>query len=359
MSFDTARVFLDRYCDIENGCSISFFGGEPTLNMDLIIKVVNYCKAKSDKNKFSITTNGTTLSKKLCSLVSTEVVDDDILLCEWLDRKNFSMIISIDGDAESHDKYRITTSGKGSHSMVMDSISVIKQKCETLQKNTTLRGTFTSDITKSNSSLKTRLKFLNDIMRDGFGGNVSLEPVFLSEGSCIDEGSDISFEGEYAGSLEAEYKKATDWVIDELRSGKMVYWHQINMMIKRIVNQIESISECGAGCGYLSCSNDGDISACHRTHNSKIGNLKYGIDEHLRSKWVDNRWYSRNKCSDCQIRNICGGGCRESSLGASGDIREPTKSECEIKKIWIKCALYIIDSLGEEIINKVFKNGKN
>jgi uncharacterized protein len=124
MSFETARKALDFfmrgfqktcYGNPLKKCAISFYGGEPLLNFNLIKDVVQYLKENHGYYEFdyNITTNALLLS-------------DDIL--SYLTANNFSIIISLDGDKENHDRNRVTVNGSGSFDEVFDSVSRLRKK---------------------------------------------------------------------------------------------------------------------------------------------------------------------------------------------------------------------------------------
>ncbi|MEA3295822.1 MAG: radical SAM protein [Patescibacteria group bacterium] len=74
--------------------SLSFYGGEPLLNFEIIKKIVKYSKKLFNKWKlrFSITTNGT-------------LIDEEII--NFLILNNFQVLISLDGPKDVHDAKRI------------------------------------------------------------------------------------------------------------------------------------------------------------------------------------------------------------------------------------------------------------
>lgn len=71
---------------------VSFYGGEPLINFELIRKCVEYIKSKYDGHvQYSITTNG--------SLLTDQTID-------FLVAEGFSVVLSIDGYKENHDRNR-------------------------------------------------------------------------------------------------------------------------------------------------------------------------------------------------------------------------------------------------------------
>ena len=87
---------------------IGFYGGEPLLNFPLIKRCTEYAldKAKS-KIFFSITTNG--------YLLKGDIAD-------FLAEHNFSVAVSLDGPASTHDRHRKTKDGLPTHAVVLDNL---------------------------------------------------------------------------------------------------------------------------------------------------------------------------------------------------------------------------------------------
>jgi sulfatase maturation enzyme AslB (radical SAM superfamily) len=97
MSFDTAKQAVAHFLSHKpKEAGIGFYGGEPLLEFDLIKKIVLYAESFAQVNdmdiRFSMTTNGTLLT------------DERI---HFLVQHNFSVMVSLDGDKESHDRYRV------------------------------------------------------------------------------------------------------------------------------------------------------------------------------------------------------------------------------------------------------------
>ncbi len=93
---------------------ISFYGGEPLLNMPFIEEIVNYVKSISLRYKsfcFSMTTNGILLEKYI----------------EFLVANDFRVLISLDGNKENND-YRHYSDGSSSFEKVYNNVLEIKQK---------------------------------------------------------------------------------------------------------------------------------------------------------------------------------------------------------------------------------------
>jgi uncharacterized protein len=114
MSWETAKAGVDWFVkasrDNENK-AVTFYGGEPLLRFDLIKKVIDYAKQQGMEFFHSFTTNGTLLGNR-------EIID-------FLAMNKVSMLVSLDGPAEVHDKYRVFAHGKPTHAVIMENLERI------------------------------------------------------------------------------------------------------------------------------------------------------------------------------------------------------------------------------------------
>ena len=95
---------------------VSFYGGEPLLQFDLIKYSIEYLESKNlrgHKYGYSLTTNGT--------LLNSEVVD-------YFVEKDILCAVSLDGAAYIHDKYRVYGDGNPSHADVIKNLKSIAKK---------------------------------------------------------------------------------------------------------------------------------------------------------------------------------------------------------------------------------------
>jgi uncharacterized protein len=118
MSIDTAYQairFLKERSPGEDSAAVGFYGGEPLLRFPFIKKCVRFAREvmQGKKINFNITTNAT--------LIDEEIAD-------FLIKENFSVLVSIDGPREIHDKYRKDTKGRGSFKTVLSSLELLVEK---------------------------------------------------------------------------------------------------------------------------------------------------------------------------------------------------------------------------------------
>ena len=94
--------------------SISFYGGEPLLNMDFIKQTITYTEKLPDTGRvfnYSMTTNAMLLDKYM----------------DYLVEKDFTILISLDGD-EQGQSYRTDHAGNNSFQRVYRNIMLLKEK---------------------------------------------------------------------------------------------------------------------------------------------------------------------------------------------------------------------------------------
>jgi uncharacterized protein len=279
-----------------------------------------------------VTTNGTLLN------------DERV---RWLNDMWFSLIVSCDGTPVINDAMRPMADGSGSFDKMFYGLSLIK-KFPRLASRTTLRGTFTA----ASLHVLERVQFLNELMREGYAGGVSVEPACVSEG-CAEAVGEMKFEPRHMKAVRAEYRRIAVWERDEIKAGRKVEFMHFNKIGRRIIERKQICSECGAGWGYVAVNPDGEIHACHR-EGIIIGHLEGGIDEVKRAGWYDNRFYNNDKCVRCWARNICGGGCRKDAIEYLGDMNKRGGVECYFRKMWAHYALWLIQELGEEALRKAW-----
>ncbi len=124
MSMTTAcravDFFLDR-CDPKHKPIISFYGGEPLLEIDLIVGVVEHIRShpKGQEAAIAIDTNGVLLGHKATSLIC---------------RENIHLQVSLDGPPEIHDRQRRGSDNKPTHADIISGLKSLLMADPTLAK---------------------------------------------------------------------------------------------------------------------------------------------------------------------------------------------------------------------------------
>jgi uncharacterized protein len=127
MTFDVAKEAIDYYFDLhaerqqagfKKQPIISFYGGEPLLEFNLIKRIVGYCATKELKPIYYITTNGT--------LINHDIID-------FLLNEDVVLTVSLDGDKYQHDRNRVFKGGQGTFDQIMRNLT--KLQMEKRQRN--------------------------------------------------------------------------------------------------------------------------------------------------------------------------------------------------------------------------------
>lgn len=126
MSYNVIAKSIDFFLAHSNPMkerSIIFYGGEPTLCFEQIKWAVAYVHERNaEKNiRFSISTNGLALDKKVL---------------EWLSQYD-DVFVAITLNGKEHDSYRLTASGQGSLSAIMNNLENIKKNNPDIWRNRT------------------------------------------------------------------------------------------------------------------------------------------------------------------------------------------------------------------------------
>ena len=342
MTMDTARRAIDM---IPPGhpLSVGFFGGEPFLNWALIQEVTAYVTDLAAKRG---------VGKSLHATTNAILLDDERI--GFLDENGFSLIVSLDGPEEIHNRLRpARDKGLNSQQATLANLRRFKDT-KNLKRRTTLRSTYTG----LGANLVGRLEYLNALIHEGCAAHASVEPCSLNESACLrlPDGHPLAITPAHFDALKEEYHAAAEWYVAEIRAGRHPAFHHFMKPLERLLYTIHAPSECGAGCGYMAIDSAGNLYGCHRESKSLIGHLDSGVDEEFRAKWRDNRIYARPDCIACPIKHVCGGGCRLDSLERHGDIHKPDSVGCFFKRRMFEEALWIMCELGPEKLRTVIRN---
>jgi uncharacterized protein len=340
MSKDVAEhaiQFLIKNSSNVEDLNVSFFGGEPLLNKEVLFETVEYALSEGKRHhknfNFHITTNGTLLTR--------EALD-------FLDNNNFSMILSFDGPEAIHDKSRPYLNGEGSFKDIYDNLrAVLLRK---ISDKLTVRSTFT---------LKTRN--IEEIMTylSGLGiTDMSIEPAYLGK-----KYDDLEIKPVDVPKIFLQYQKAADKYLEELSAGKYYSFFHLKKMMDKTHRVDLKLTQCGASAGYVAIGADGKIYPCHRFVGKTdyvIGDVYEGITrEDIRDKFVSAHVRNKKKCMGCWARYICGGGCHALADLYNDNIFNPYDVECELFKYRVELGAYIYSRLQEKcpgIFDNIFNN---
>ncbi|MDD5901681.1 MAG: radical SAM protein [Lachnospiraceae bacterium] len=264
---EDAMAFFNGICT-ENA-TITFFGGEPLMRMDLIRRAITLNKeVYGGKFGFTITTNGLLLTPANYKFLLENRVD---------------VLLSLDGNKESQDVNRPQVNGKGSWDVIMHNIEESDIKLP-------LR------VTISKETLSRMADNVISLYESGFK-SIAFYPA---SGTLWEENDFAEFD--------RQIKRLCDYIQKCYQNGIEFNNHWIDKSIKwHITNGAQS--SCNPGVYQFSVTPSGDLYPCNHTNFEdrlfNIGNIKTGIVEE-RVAWIQNELSKKDEeCSGCVFENRC------------------------------------------------------
>jgi uncharacterized protein len=322
LTFDIAKQRIDELL-LETGSlgTISFIGGEPTLNMALIYEVVQYVKEAAPTCGFAIVTNGTTLLDTF----------EYGLILDWLVQERFTLQVSLDGPLTIHNATRPSLEGFDAFARIMRGLQYYVSEYPEQLHRLKFRGTFEA----GTGDLLERIVFAHELLANGVGTKFQLEVSgYSSNNADIDHQTIINYQNQLMG--------VARWYIDHpQRDTVPITLTLVASILKRLINKQALAFHCRAGDqnAYRVLDVDGAWLACHR----KVG-CGLRTDEDV-TYWTNSVYHLRPDCKACGIRPFCGGGCR-AIAAAEGDREHSTDFYCQLKLVQVKVALYLLTTLG-------------
>ncbi|BBO18078.1 sulfatase maturation enzyme AslB [Candidatus Brocadia pituitae] len=216
---------------------INFFGGEPTLNRDIIEVVCEYVRYLHTQGilayvpSFGITTNG-------------YAIDDRML--EILTGYGFTVTLSLDGPKKIHDLKRPTKSGKGSYEAVMHNAKRFLDR----GLNVEFECTYTADHLR----LGFEITSLMDFFHDEFGCRILHCPVVSAS---PDNPEFIPFD--VCSRLQGD---AIEYSILNLVRGIPKAVSIAVRILNSLIDKIPIWNYCPAGQSEITVNADGNVYAC-------------------------------------------------------------------------------------------------
>ena len=328
MSFEVGKRAFDFL--IENSGSrrnleVDFFGGEPSLNFEVVKQLVEYARSvekQHGKNfRFTYTTNGMVLTDEMM---------------EFINREMHNVVLSLDGRPEVNDRFRRDYAGKGSYETIVPNFRRLVESRG--GKGYYVRGTFTHH----------NVDFTNDLfhMADLGFTELSMEPVVCSpDDPCAltEEDLPVLFE---------QYEILAKEMIKREKEGRGFTFYHYMLDLKHGPCIYKRITGCGSGTEYMAVTPWGELYPCHQfvgDEKYSLGNIYDGIkNTEVQDEFRGCNSYSREECRDCWAKLYCSGGCAANAYHATGSIGGVYKYGCELFKKRIECAVMIQVARAEQ-----------
>lgn len=327
MGFEVAKTAVDKFSNFGKrtdwkDTNLLFYGGEPTLNFDVIKKTIEYCNENSYWFNYSIITNATTLTA------------DQL---QFLTDNGVQIGVSIDGPKNITDKNRVF---KNSNYSVYDkAIDAIK-----LMKSTKSKYSISCTIAPEVVDNK-------ELFQDWID-NLGVHNIYFNIYHYADKSEEWM---EY-------YPKMSSFMFDEYYRllQKNIIEGKCCEIVSNFVKRHFKNNNCGAvGRNQVAIAPDGDIFICQgdvRTKELSIGNILVDDPNILlknppneNEQWSTSYTANNGECLDCEALSICGGGCPLQSEALFGDRCKVDKASCVFYKYAIK---YILQRIFEKSIDQ-------
>lgn len=309
-------AFIIEHVSASQMVRFEFFGGEPLLNFARIREIVERSEEVEAESGIRfihrISTNLTVLPRGALELLA---------------RKSFIVSVSIDGDQKTHDRNRPTKKGEGSYATIMANCRRVREASDevTLVARMTVLG-----------GHPTLIENVRGLWRLDLFDYFQIYPgVVPPQLSGILQDEDAPSEGKAPRSMSLSFLKQLAEFVGEYPSligggnrfkGVLEYERIADMVLSGKV----ALSYCSGGRNYFTFSPDKSIMPCHRL----VGDLSMQVgtsQEGLSGKGLD-VWRlpidGHPVCSQCWIRYICSGGCKQENLQATGDLNTPSPEGC-------------------------------
>ncbi len=301
---------------------LTFYGGEPLLEFDLVKQVVKFTNEQAKQQgktiRYSMTTNGT--------LLGDEATD-------YMVEHGFMVIVSFDGPKKSHDRYRVFNNGKGSFDVVYQSIKRFAERHPDYQN----RGV--NMVLAPPLELDEASKFMDEIhekfpLSRASIVNTGTEYRFMDQPSaptqygcyaaCCDKPEPSSDDFRNFGEEDRDgLKKYWDACVESLKKhglqhtkqtlplATMMFEQQIDLYHRRTVSARKKdwtmIVPCFPGFSRRFCDAAGNYRICERVDDSDtfiLGSVQNGLDIDRLHRTMELRRHLGD-CGNCTAVKTC------------------------------------------------------
>jgi putative peptide-modifying radical SAM enzyme len=264
--------WLKEFCTKDPDCVLTFYGGEPTLNLEKIREIMDTVPAKH----FLIQTNGLLLDK---------------LEPEYINRLH-TILVSIDGNKKLTDHNR----GKGVHSRVIEKIRRIV--------NNGFNGEIIArmTITEETDIYKQVTWLLNSKVYPFRSVHWQLDAGFWRSDFANRHFKEWT-EQSYNPGIR---KLASHWIDHMEKTGKVLRLYPFLALMNSILNEEKSLLRCGSGWTNYTIQTDGSIAPCPVMAGMKdftLGHVRTADPLKLEKIFVS------KPCTECSTIDECGGRC--------------------------------------------------
>lgn len=295
---------------------ISFFGGEPTLNFEVIRGVIQGIESSSLQFRPIISTNG--------------VVPDDVL--QFLIEKDFIIKISLDGPPDIQDQYRVFADGRPTSEIIESTLRTLTR--EGIQPR--VRVTLTNETLVRVEEI---IEYLASV-----GVNIVHMELVSQRGRAREQGFERPTPDEYVEAIVSAIEHCR-------RKGIQFVTSSLLRLFAPATHYCTSLS----GRKFV-FTPDGLITSCIETQNYLTAPPQFVLGRYVPEKGTYGCDWSRTvpdirnimrKCKQCPLVSVCCGGCPIRNFNITGKISEVDDWQCEVRKKLL--SKVIVDMYNESL----------
>lgn len=316
--------------------NLDFFGGEPLLAWDTVVDVVGYAtreaRAEGGTVHFTLTTNAVGLTAAQARFAAEHMA---------------TIIVSLDGRPEVHDRMRARPDRSGSYEAALAGAGLLKGalgaarhragKSDRMDGSVLLgrpdRPTDSAPLWVRGTFTRHNLDFWRDVehlLELGFD-QISMEPV------SAPPGAPYSLQAAALPQIRESYSRIANLV----RQGGLRFFHfELNQ--RQPACAVKRYSGCAAGAGYGCVAPSGELYPCHQFDGDTAfaqGNVLKLASHPTAERLLGAGVGAKQVCRQCWAQLFCGGGCHYASWRYGGGLFEPPPFYCMLTRARLECAL--------------------
>ena len=327
MSGDVLHRAIDlAFGDGDTGkLQVSYFGGEPLIEWDLLLEAAEETRARAQKEGRKlvqcVTTNGTLLTpERIRRLAELDVY----------------VALSIDGNKNAHEANRPTMNGGSTWNAVSRALDWLVEEGRAFE---TISVVTPASVRELGASV--RELFLRGVPR------VSLNPCY-----------EFGWADEDLAAWERGLEQAADEMVGHMRAGRIVSVNVFdNKIITRIKGGLDEGDKCDLGAAFVAVAPSGNLYPCERlvaedeNVAARMGHVNTGI---LRGKVTEFRaelpeWHATNEeCGGCTEKVRCSAHCACANYAETGSYGTAGGVQCWHEQTTAKIADHLADTLVAE-----------
>jgi uncharacterized protein len=305
---------------------LTFIGGEPLLEFDLICSIIHYTQ-KREKNKrvgFTVTTNGTLLKEEHVS---------------FLRDNNCRYLLSVDAIGNCNDRYRRMKNGQSQYEILRSKMPMLKSYQPWQGARVTVLPETAKQLAENIRNLHQELKINQFVI--GFATGIKWTEEQIAD---------------YCFALKEMFEFLLQERIDNENPRLRIGLMEVGLIDEAYATNISMGWGCGAGSGRIAVAPDGTLYGCtklafaakDKTEKYALGNVFEGFTKiQNRLTLLNHTENIRPKCKDCFLAKRCNGGCYAANLTDTGCLFYPSNTYCKLIYAQIIAADYARKRLKE------------